>query len=104
MAYAVARRRREIGVRMALGATRAAILQLVVGRGLSLVAGGVAAGLVLALAVTRALGSLLFGVSPLDATALTGAVALLIAVACLASYLPARAASRIEPMSALRTD
>jgi ABC-type lipoprotein release transport system permease subunit len=54
--------------------------------------------------VTRALGSLLFGVSPLDATALTGAVALLTAVAGLASYIPARAASRIEPMSALRTD
>ena len=104
IAYGVARRHREIGVRMALGATRGGILRLVVGRGLSLVAAGVAAGIVLALAVTRALGSLLFGVSPLDATALTGAVALLTAVAGLASYIPARTASRIEPMSALRTD
>ena len=104
MAYGVARRRREIGVRMALGATRASILRLVVGRGLSLVAGGVAAGIVLALAVTRALGSLLFGVSPLDAAALTAAVALLTGVACLATYIPARAAACVDPMAALRTE
>jgi predicted permease len=104
IAYAVARRRREIGVRMALGATRGSILRLVVGRGLLLVAGGIAAGIVLALAVTRALESLLFGVSALDMAALTSAVALLTAVACVASYIPARRASRIEPMSALRTD
>src|SRR5262245_58496730 len=104
MAYSVARRRREIGVRMALGATSGNILRLVVGGGLSLVACGVAAGIVLTLAVTRALESLLFGVSPIGAAALTGAVALLTVVACLASCVPARGASRIEPMAALRTD
>ena len=104
LAYGVARRRREIGVRMALGATNGTILRLVVGRGLSLVAGGVAVGIVLAVVAARALGSLLFGVGPLDAPALTGAIVILTAIASLASYIPARAAARVEPMAALRAD
>src|SRR5262245_49045695 len=104
MAYGLARRRREFGVRLALGATRGSILRLVVGRGLTLAAGGVAAGILLALAVRRALEPLPVGVSPVVVAALAGAVAVLPAVACLASYVPARVASRIEPMAALRTD
>jgi predicted permease len=104
MAYSVARRRSEIGVRMALGATAGMVERLVVLRGLSLVGAGAAAGIVLALAATRALGSLLFGVSPLDVASISGAIALLAIVAGVASYIPARAASRVDPMSALRTD
>jgi predicted permease len=104
IAYGVARRRREIGVRMALGATSRTILRLVVGRGLSLAAAGVAVGIVLALVASRALESLLFGVSSFDVPALTGAVALLTVIAGFASYIPARAAARVEPMAALRAE
>jgi predicted lysophospholipase L1 biosynthesis ABC-type transport system permease subunit len=104
IAYGVARRRLELGVRVALGATASDIRRLVVGRGLALVACGVGAGLVLAVVSARSLGSLLFGVSPIDAWALSGASALLVAVASLASYIPARAAARVDPMAALRAD
>jgi predicted permease len=104
MAYGVARRRRELGVRIALGASGGSILGLVMGRGLSLVAAGVVVGLVLALASTRALSSLLYGVSPLDGAAFAASATVLIAIACLASYLPARAASRVDPMVALRSE
>ncbi|HEV2983406.1 MAG TPA: FtsX-like permease family protein, partial [Vicinamibacterales bacterium] len=104
MAYGVARRRREIGVRIALGATGSSILGLVMGRGLALVAAGIVGGTVLALTAARALSSLLFGVGPMDAAALAGAIGLLTAIACLASYLPARAAARVDPIQALRAD
>jgi predicted permease len=104
MAYGVARRRREIGVRMALGASHGHILRLVVGRGLRLLVAGVGAGMLLAAVGTRALSALLFGVSPLDLGALAGAVGLLTIVAFAATYVPARAAARVDPMRVLRAD
>jgi ABC-type antimicrobial peptide transport system permease subunit len=104
MDYAVTRRRREIGVRMALGASHGQILRLVVGRGLRLLAAGVGVGMLLAAAGTRALSALLFGVSPLDLGALVGAAGLLTLVAFAATYVPARAAAQVDPMRVLRAD
>jgi predicted permease len=104
VAFAVGERRREIGVRMALGARRADVVSLFVRRGARLAAIGVAVGLVASLAVTRLLASMLFGVTPTDLSALAGAAALLAAIALLASAIPARRASRIDPASALRAE
>lgn len=104
MAYRVARRHREIGVRVALGATGADILRLVIRRGLALVGAGVAVGVLLALAGSRAIASLLFGVGPFDPATLAGATVLLLLVAMLASYIPGRAAARLDPVRALRAE
>jgi putative ABC transport system permease protein len=104
VAFAVGERRREIGIRMALGAARRDIVSLFVGRGARLAALGVAIGLVLASAITRLLSSMLFGVTPLDVTTLAAVSALLAAVALAASALPARRAARIDPASVLRND
>jgi len=104
VAFGVARRRQEIGVRMALGAASKDILRLVLVEGARMAAAGVAAGVLLALAGTRALGSLLFGVSPMDLPTLGAAAILLAVVAVAASYLPARAAARTDPMLALRAE
>ena len=104
IAYGVARRRREIGVRMALGATSSQIRALVVRRGLTLVGVGALAGSAVTVVSVRALASLLFGVSPFDVTALAAAVGLLTVTGVFASDLPARAAARVDPMSALRAD
>jgi len=102
LAYSVRGRQREIGVRMALGATRSAVLSLILRQGMTLVAIGVAIGLVLSLLIGRAFSRMLFGLSPADPLALIGASAILLLVAFLASYLPALTASRMEPMAALR--
>ena len=104
VAFAVGQRRREIGIRMALGAARRDIVSLFVGRGARLAGLGVAIGLVLASAITRLLSSMLFGVTPLDVTTLAAVSALLAAVALAASALPARRAARIDPASVLRND
>lgn len=104
MAYSVSRRRREIGVRMALGATTGSVRRLVVGDGMKLVAWGVIFGLAACLALGRGLSHMLFGISPDDPASLLSASALLIIVALAACYLPARAATRIDPMSVLRED
>ena len=104
VAFGVSRRRQEIGVRMALGAASTDILRLILAEGARMAAAGVAAGALLAIAGTRALGSLLFGVSPLDLPTLAAAAILLAAVAVAASYLPARSAARTDPMLALRAE
>lgn len=102
VSYLVAQRTQEIGIRMALGASASHVLKLVVGQNLRVVSGGILCGLGLTFAVTRALSSLLFGITATDpATVLLSSV-LLLAVALCASYLPARKASRIDPAVALR--
>jgi len=104
IAYTVTRRTNEIGVRMALGAGRAAIARLILRETGVLVGVGAAVGVVLALAGGRAAASLLFGVPPYDPPALLLALAGLGAIALIASYAPARRATRIEPVAALRAD
>jgi putative ABC transport system permease protein len=104
MAYVVAQRTREIGIRMALGAQTVDVLRLVVRNGMSLAVVGVAVGLATALALTRLLASLLFEVSATDATTLTAVSFGLLAVALLACYLPARRATRVDPSVALRSE
>jgi putative ABC transport system permease protein len=102
MAYSVAQRTREIGIRMALGASRADVLRMVGHRGLMLAIVGVALGLSGALGLTRFMKSLLFGVSPADPETLTAVCALLIGVTIAACYIPARRATKVEPVEALR--
>jgi putative ABC transport system permease protein len=102
--YAVAQRTQEIGTRMALGATPADVLRLVVGQGLWPVGVGLLAGALSALAFGRVLEGLLVGVRPQDPATLATTTALLGAIALLASYVPARRATRIDPVAALRAD
>jgi putative ABC transport system permease protein len=102
MAYGVAQRTREIGVRMALGARSWDVLGLILRQGLRTILIGIAAGAAGAFAITRAIQSLLFGVEPTDPLTFFGVTALLTAVATLACYIPARRATRISPTEALR--
>jgi macrolide transport system ATP-binding/permease protein len=102
MAYSVSRRRREIGVRMALGATRGTVLWLVITDGMKLVGWGVILGLGASLVLGRGLSHMLFGIGSADPISLASAIAALVAVALAACYLPARSATRIDPMLALR--
>ena len=104
VAYAVSRRRREIGIRLALGARAAEIRRLFVRSGLIVVGAGVAMGLVGAAAVTRLMQSLLFGIRPLDPITFTAMPLVLAAVAVLASYLPARRAAAVDPVETLRAE
>lgn len=103
MAYYVAERAREIGIREALGATPGEVRSLVIRRGMLAAALGVA-GMVVAVAATRVLSTLLFGVEPLDAGAFTIAPVVLLATALIASYLPARRATRVNPLVAMRDE
>ena len=100
----VARRRSEIGIRLALGATRRRVIALVLGEGVILVAAGIAIGVPVTIVLTRFLSAQLFGVSPTDPATIVSATAAMIAIAALAGLLPARRASRIDPMVALRCD
>jgi putative ABC transport system permease protein len=102
VSYEVTQRTQEIGVRMALGASRSDILRLVLREGILVVTAGLALGLLASLGVTRLMGSLLYGVSYNDLVTLTGVSALLTIVSVIASYIPARRAMRVDPMVALR--
>ena len=102
IAYSVAQRTQEVGIRRALGARHMDILRLVVGQGLALTLAGVALGIGGALALTRVMASLLFQTSTTDPAAFAGIAILFVIVALVASYIPARRATRIDPMSALR--
>jgi putative ABC transport system permease protein len=102
MAYAVAQRTQEIGIRMALGAQRADVLRLVLGNGMRLWLTGVALGVAGALLATRWMSSLLYGVSAVDPVAFVIAPLLLAGVAVLATVIPARRAMRTDPTVALR--
>lgn len=104
MAYSVSRRTREIGVRVALGAASRDVLRMILGQGLRTILVGVAAGLGGALALTRTVGSLLFGVTATDPTTFAAVILLLVVAALLACYIPARRATRVDPMIALRNE
>jgi putative ABC transport system permease protein len=102
LSYAVARRTGEVGLRMALGASRRDVLGLVVGEGLKLTGAGIALGLLAAIGLTRIMAALLFEVSPTDPLTFAAVALVLGAVAVLASYLPAQRATRVDPLVALR--
>jgi predicted permease len=102
VAYSVSQRTHEVGIRMALGAQRSDVLRMVVGKGLQLTLIGVGIGILGALAVTRFLSSMLFGVKPTDPLTFIAVSLILIAVALAACYLPARRAAKVDPMVALR--
>ena len=102
LSYVVARRTREIGIRMALGGLRSDILRLVIGQGVRLTATGVAIGIIVALVASRWIASLLFGVNASDPLTFVGVIVLLAIVSGAACYIPARRATRVDPMVALR--
>jgi putative ABC transport system permease protein len=102
IAYSVAQRTREIGIRMALGANRGDVLRMIWRRGVALAGAGVGCGVAGALALTRLMNSLLFGVSPADPGTFVGVCAALVVVTLAACYIPARRATTVEPVEALR--
>jgi putative ABC transport system permease protein len=104
MAYSVNRRTREIGVRLALGARSADAVRMIVGEGFRTIAGGVAVGTVAALLLTRTVASMLYGVTATDPATFVAVAVLLVGAALLACYIPARRATRVDPMIALRSE
>jgi ABC-type antimicrobial peptide transport system permease subunit len=104
MSYSVAQRTNEIGIRLALGAQPANVLQLVIRQALALTSLGIATGLACAFALTRVMSSLLFGVGATDGLTFVITTLLLGSVALFASYIPARRAARVDPMIALRRE
>jgi len=103
-AYTVQQRRHEFGIRMALGAQRSAVLSMAIRRGLVLAAVGLVAGVLGALSLTHLMGTLLFGVKPNDPVTFAWVGAALAAVAALSAWVPARRATRLDPVAALRSD
>ena len=104
LSASVSQRTRELGVRIALGATTSHVRRLIIGKGLKLVLSGLVIGLVSALALKRVIGKLLFGVSPTDPTTFLVIGLLMIAVALLACWIPARRATKVDPLLALRSE
>ena len=104
LSYSVNQQRHEIGIRRALGAQRSDVLLLVAGQGLRLALVGLAVGLVLSFFFTRALASLLFGVSATDPLTFAGVTTILFLVAVIACYIPARRATKVDPLIALRSE
>jgi ABC-type antimicrobial peptide transport system permease subunit len=104
IAYAVARRTHEIGIRMALGAAPRGVVAMVMRQGLTVTLAGLGAGMALASLAARVVSSALYGVSAFDLLAWTGAVTALLGSATLANYLPARRASLVDPSIALKTE
>jgi predicted permease len=104
LSFVVAQRSREIGVRMALGATAAAVRRMIVAQGARVVAFGIAGGLLAAIAATRALSGLLYGVAAVDAPTFVAMASLMLVIGGLAAYVPARRASRVDPCESLRSD
>ena len=104
LAYLVAQRTQEIGVRMALGASARSVLQLVLGHALRLTGAGIGIGMAGAAILGPFLASLLFGIGPRDAVTFAGVALGLVAIAVLAGYVPARRATRVDPLVALRTE
>ncbi|MDQ6809664.1 MAG: FtsX-like permease family protein [Verrucomicrobiota bacterium] len=102
IAYLVTQRYKEIGIRIALGATRANILQLILGRTFRLAAAGIAAGLIAAFFLSRFLASMLFGITVHDPATFLSVPLLLVVIALFAGYLPARRATRVDPLTSLR--
>jgi ABC-type antimicrobial peptide transport system permease subunit len=102
MSYSVSRRTNEIGIRMALGAQRDDVLRLVMRESMALVVIGVAAGLAIAVAASQFVTILLFGLAPTDPRTMFVAIAVMVLVSGIAGYLPARRASKVDPMVALR--
>jgi ABC-type antimicrobial peptide transport system permease subunit len=102
MSYSVAQQTRDIGIRMALGAQRSDVLKMTVMQGLKLVGIGLVIGMAAAFVLTRVMASLLFGISATDPVTFLTIALLLLAVAALASYIPALRATRVDPMVALR--
>ena len=104
VSYGVRQRRREIGIRLALGARRETVARLVIGQGMAPVAAGLAVGVLLALALARFMEGLLWGVEATDPTTIIAVALQLAVVASVASWLPAREATRVDPSRSLRPD
>ena len=104
LSQSVAQRTRELGVRIAVGATPADVYRLVIGEGLRLTAVGLGAGVLMALAASRAISALLYGIAPTDGATFATVIGTLAAVAVMASYLPARRAMRVNPIETLRSE
>jgi len=102
LAYAVGQRTQEFGVRIAMGASSSDVLRLVIGRGMLLAAVGAAVGIAVSLGATRLMSGFLYGVSPVDPVTLVGVPLVLGLVALLACYLPARRATKVDPIVVLR--